>query len=111
MMNRNCVVGYCDKLYSALHQVGQLAVPYEPYDGILKRGDIDKFKREQTMEHLMAALIGTISADEDMIEYVGMLYESIDHEQLRMLVEEGFLEELYFTQPGYFVAIEKASPS
>jgi hypothetical protein len=65
-------------------------------------------EREDFRKNLIAGLIGKDDQNDGpglAGEYLEVLYEAIDDDDLRALIEFGTLDELHFDQHGYYLAI------
>jgi|EndMetStandDraft_3_1072993.scaffolds.fasta_scaffold00001_13 hypothetical protein len=109
-MKNHCIVGYSPGFYDYLQSVGYREVPEqvsadEP-DSPLASIDTQfvNWERVEFLDYLTNCMIGIESIDPDYRATVESLYEAIDDDDLRQLVEEGSIEDLIFNDRGYYLA-------
>lgn len=107
-MSNNCAVGYCPALYEALQTVGHQACPYEPTDlWPPKPTSYHNENREVFIKTILKALVGDNDAelDPDDYHYLCTVYNAVDDDILRKMLENGDISELMVDDQGYYLAM------
>jgi hypothetical protein len=95
-------------LYDYLQSVGYSEVPDVRNDPDSPLASIEAqyadWERLEFIDYLTHCMIGIESIDPDYRSTVENLYEAIDDDDLRILVEEGTILDLTFTKHGYYIA-------
>lgn len=108
-MKNHCIVGYSPGFYDYLQSVGYREVPAQVSDepdsplASIDTQFVD-WERLEFQDYLTECLIGVQSIDPDYRATIESLYEAIDDDDLRQLVEEGSIENLIFNDRGYYLA-------
>ena len=109
-MKNQCVVGYSPAFYDHLQAMGYREVPeavsVEDPDSPLASLDVQyvNWERIEYLEYLTNCMIGVDAIDPDYRTVVESLYEAIDDDDLRIMVEEGSVIGLIFAKHGYYIA-------
>lgn len=109
-MKNHCVIGYSPGFYDYLQSVGYREVPEEisvndpdsPLTSI--ETQFVNWERVEFLDYLTNCMIGIESIDPDYRNTIDCLYEAIDDDNLRELVEEGSIKDLIFNERGFYLA-------
>ena len=110
-MSKNCIVGYCPELYDALQTVAHQILPYEPIDEwpphARQYNDED---RQRLVRKLLVALTDSDECDKELEHYIEVLFNAICDDELKGLIEFGFISNLVINENGYYMAVEGYGP-
>ena len=106
-MSNTRIVGYCPELYDALQMAAHRILPYEPIDEWPPHArQYNEADRDKMVQKLLAGLTNPDEFDKDLEHYITLVFEAISDDNLKGLIEFGFIKNLVINENGYYLAVE-----